>query len=1037
MRFRASNSVAAKQGFNLPGIFAGWLLLMLALLMLPASSLSADDAVNLRYPAPSPDGTNICFSYQGDLWLVSAQGGRANRLTVHLGYDGYPCWSPDGRFIAFSSDRNGNFDVYIVPATGGSEIRLTYNTDDDIVSGWDPKGKKVLFTSRRELENTSVWEVPISGSHPRPLTRIESDRGRYSSDGETLVFTRGAVPWWRKGYRGSAACDIFTKDISSGAIDRVTFFSGNELDAWLIPSGSEVIYLSDSTGCYNLFRRNLISGKVTQITSHRLCAGFPSLSADGSLLAYELNGEIYLYDTRLSQGRKLMVDVTGAGKDNDMTFKSVDSGITELRVAPDGQQIAYVVGGEIFCRDITGMTQSRVSHSVAVNCDIAWTPDSRGIVCSENGNGSFNVYLIKPANDSRNRPAVAKEFNEEELVSSDRFCMNPTISPTGSRLAYIRGKSSLLSVNLDKRTERTFSDNEIIGDYAWSGDGRYIVYTQFTSDWMNQLLIADTESGSVELISNLPGGYSSPRFSPDGKLIYYLNQGDIYYLYLDRRVSEMTVPERREFLARNGTSNSIVYPPVMVDFDGIQERHVRLTSKGDVTEAIQAPGTNYIIYADRSGNIMAHSLDGDREQVLMKEADAPHQLQFAAAGDLLYYLNGDGKIESLNVQTGETLQHPIRAEWQVSRSAQYKQVFAEAWAMMRENFYDESLHGVDWENTRNRFSARVASVTNDHDFYDIVREMLGELNASHCNIWPAASTFPENGWIGVVPDFQDNSPGVTVADVVPHSPSSRLISKVDKHDKITAVNGTKLESSEDIYSHLLGQAQQEVKLDLISRNGISRSVYLTPVTTDEYRELTYKEKVEQLRSQVSQQSRGKIAYFHLGQITPKSLDRFEAELLKYAEGRQGLILDLRGNIGGAAHDRLINILSRREYISHRPRHGSPGYDGSAVVPPHITVLIDERTSSDAEIVAQGIRELGLGEIVGQRSYGAVIGTEQHTLLNGATLSIPTVGWFSMTGDNLENNGVQPDFVIPLDLTAAEKGEDNQLKETVERMLGRL
>lgn len=1020
--------------FNWPGLTSTLLVVFAVALLFPAHLFA--DALNLRYPAPSPDGTNICFSYQGDLWLVPSQGGRASRLTVHLGYDGYPCWSPDGRFIAFSSDRNGNFDVYLVPATGGSEIRLTYHTDDDIVSGWDPESERVLFTSRRELENRSVWEIPISEGHPAPLTHIESDRGRYSAKGDKLVFSRGAVPWWRKGYRGSAACDIFIKDLSSGTIDKVTTFSGNELDGWLIPSGSEVIYLSDSTGCYNLFRKNLISGKVTQITSHRLCAAFPSLSADGGLLAYELNGEIYLYDTRLSQGRKLMVDLAVAGKDNDLTYKSVEEGISEMSVSPDGSQIAYIVGGEIFCRDISGMTQSRVTQSAAVNRDVSWTGDSHSLLCSDNTSGSFDVYLITPANDSRDRPALAKEFVREELVGSDRFCLRPSLSPTGGRLAFIRGETELMVVNLDKRTERTFSDKERIGDYSWSGDGRYIVYTQLTSDWMNELLIADTESGSVELISNLPGGYEAPRFSPDGKLIYYLNHDDVYYLYLDRRVAEMTIPERREYLARNGTSNSVAYPPVMVDFEGIQERHVQLTSNGSVTEAILAPGTNFIIYADTDGNITAHSLDGDREQVLMSEIDSPHQLQFADVNGTLFYLDGDGKINSLDIQTGETMKHPFRAEWQVSRSKQYQQIFDEAWATIREKFYDETLHGVDWNSIRDRYRDRIAVVTNERDFYDIIREMLGELNASHCNIWAPAASSPENGWLGVIPDYRDNSAGVRVDKVLPQSPSSRLVSRIEKTDKITSVNGDKLQSSEDIYALLLGQAQREVKLEVMSRNGITRPVYLTPVSTEEFRELAYNYRVESAREMVSEQSDDKIAYFHLSQITPRSLDRFEAELLKYAQGREGLILDLRGNVGGAAHDRLIQILSRREYISHRPRHGKPGFDGSVVVPPHITVLIDEQTSSDAEIVAQGIRELKLGEIVGVRSYGAVIGTEQHTLLNGATLSIPTVGWFSMSGDNLENNGVLPDFVIPLDLTSAEKGDDNQLREATQRLMQR-
>lgn len=1012
-------------------------LIHLFLISISLSSSAWAGPLNLRYPAPSPDGSKICFSYLGDLWTLSSQGGKAERLTVHVGYDAYPKWSPDGNFIAFSSQRHGNFDVYVIPATGGAETRITYHSAEDIVSGWTSDSKRVLFTSRREQSFETVWEVNAGGGRARPLVMIQAADGRKSQDGSKLLFTHGAVPWWRKGYHGSAACDLFAKDANSGSIERITTYSGNDFDGFWLPDVNGIVYLSDSTGTYNLATRNLVSGVVTQLTNHRLNAAHLSLSQDGSLAAYELGGDVFLYDLKANRGRKLEVEISSGAKTNFVERVVYDSGATEMAISPDGKMIAYVVHGNIFCRDVDGYYQKQLTDSPANDYDLSWSIDSRKLAFVSNRKGSNDIYLLLSSDPSQPSLALANERETVALITSDAPKHSPQIAPDQTKIAFVRSETQLVAADMKRFTERTFDEGNPVGTYSWSPDGRYLVYTRFDPGWHNRLFIGDSESGETYQISDSPGSYQKPRFSADGKIIYFINNNDLYYLFLEQRVAETAFSKHHLVPEQEVRKNALGLPMVTIDFDHITERQTRLTHVGNVIDVAMSPNSSTFICATADNRLERINLDAGEQKQLSSLNSEPSQLQIVGGAEVAFFRDGLGRLNAIDLANGVAATLRYKAEMIVDLRQEYLQVFNETWRTVKDRFYDESLHGVDWNKMRELYLPRAEAATEINDLHDIIREMVGELNASHLNIWPGQVDGDETGYVGVIPDYEDNSAGLKIKAIIPQSPATKIAAQLKVDEKIMSVNGRRIIANQDYYLPFEGTVGNEVALELINRDGIARTVDVTPVSAEEYLELEYRSRVEKACEQVGRLTRNRVAYLRLPQIDREGIEVFEKELSNSGDGKQGLILDIRDNIGGSEHDKLLELLSRRSYIVHKSRYGSSGTDPSDAFVGTIILLINERTSSDAEIFAQGFRELGLGTILGVNTYGAVIGTEHRSLLDGSTFSVPSVGWFTLKDDKLENRGVAPDVEILADLTRLEKGEDNQLEEAVKLLLPKL
>ena len=798
-----------------------------------------------------------------------------------------------------------------------------------------------------------------------------------------------------------------------------------------------MIYLSDSMGSYNLFRRNLVGGSVVQITNHRIDVHHPRLSASGSLIAYELGGDIYLYDLKTGQGRKLLVEINSAEKRNDEQLIEADSGLTEFSPAPDAKSLAYVVGGEVFCRSLESGGQRTLTVSPGLEHDLSWSDDSRQLAFVAQLDGS-NVIQIAASNDAqRSDLCSSHDFLTTTLIKSDESLASPRISPQRTRIAFIRGETQLVVTDIKKLTERTLTDKNPVGDFSWSPDGRYIVFTQRDGNWDNELYIGDSESGSIERISDVPGRFREPHFSTDGKLIYYLNEGDLYYLYLDRLLGEMTATQRREFLRSSSGISSGTASPVAIDFEAISTRARRVTEAGTVVSAVFSTSLERFAYATSSNEVFAAGLDDSRPQLLSASIMWPRQLAFLGESATLVLADAGGRLYSLDSGDGSLQALPYHAEWSVSRKAQFQQMFSDIWREIRNRFYDDTFHGTNWETLREEFLPRLQAIDEPQDFLDLMREMLGQINASHLNLWSHRAEFRETGLLGVIPDYEDNSAGLKVIEPIPGSPAARLVSEIKPFDKITAIEGFKLDADVNFYAPLAGKVGHELKIDLINRAGITRSVILSPTSVEDNLDLMARWREQSSARLVDQQSQHKIGYLALRQITAESVSEFENSFKKIIQEKQALLIDLRGNSGGSEHDRLLALLSRKPYIKHDPRYGESGTDAPWVFSGPIALLVDENTSSDGEIVTQGFRELGLGEIIGVTTYGAVIGTEKKLLVDGSTLSVPTVGWRTLSDQNLENHGVSPDIAVPLNLDKADRGDDNQLTEAVSRLMGKL
>ena len=1009
----------------------------LILMLLTASNMVLSGPLNLHHPAPSPDGSKVCFSYQGDLWIVSAQGGKAQRLTVHVGYDAYPKWSPDGNFIAFSSQRHGNYDVFVIPATGGIETRVTYYSADDLVSGWSSDSRRILFTSQRDHPYQQVWEVPAGGGRAKPLTTIESFDGRKSPDGVRLLFTRGAVPYWRKGYRGTAACDLFLKDLTSGTIVSVTQSPSSERDGFWSPSGSEVLFLSDSTGVYNLFKKNLVSGQVTQLTNHRLSISCLSVAQDASLAAYELGGEIFLYDFKTGQGRKLELEAPAAAKTNTVEHLTFDSGVSDFAISPDGKLLAFVVHGDIFCRDLSGNCQQQLTSTAANECDLIWSPDSKQLAFVSDRDLVSDIYLARSTDLSQSSLARSHDREIAPFVKSAITKRVPLISPDQSRLALIRGETELVIKDIKKLTERVLTEKGAITSLDWSPDGRYIVFTRLDADWYSQIYIGDSESGAIYRISDAAGSYNEPRFSADGRLVYYVNDNDLHYLYLERRLAEMTFIERQEYAEKNVTKNALGLPTVMIDFDGITDRDVQLTHQGNIESTVMAPNSATLVYITSVGQIERVNLDGSDQKVVVSNLPSPSGLQFSPRGEIVYVRDGKGRIQSINLQDGTATPLLISGEMDIDRKQEMMHVFDQVWATLKAYFYDPEMHGVDWDGIRETYLPRAQAATEPNDIYDIISEMTGELDCSHIMIWRDKPRIGETGMLGIVPDYEDNSAGLKVKYILSGSPATRLSSELRLEDKITAVEGKKLNANVDYYEAFENTVGTEIKLDIFSRDGISRSVLTTPVSAEECYSFEYRDNLAGTRSLVDNLSNKRLAYIHLKQMDNDGMNGFENELAQQLDGKKGLILDIRGNVGGNNHEELLECLSRKPYVAHKTRSGDIGQDAHGAITTPIVLLTDENTTSDAEIFALGFRELGLGTIMGTTTYGAVVGAKYYSLVNGWRLGVPTVGWYSLKGEALENKGVAPDIVVSRDPSRLERGEDNQLEEAVKYLTSKI
>ena len=1037
---------------------------LLSLVLAAASGSAAAAVLSARMPAPSPDGSSIAFCYMGDIWIVDAEGGVARRLTVHEADDSFPSWSPNGSLIAFSSDRHGNTDVYVVPPAGGEPRRLTLHDSWDEVQGWTRDGAGVLFNSRRDTLEYELFEVGLEGGMPRRVIRDRANNPAVSPDGRWIAYVRGRTPWWRKHYRGSASRDIWIRAADGGPSHLIVDWRGDDDNPMWAADGRTLYFTSErEDGEANVWRLPGVIAEPTEsvllhtdieperVTSHTEDGvQFARISADGSLIVYECDAKLWALDLPGGEPREVVVEAPSDDKWNDHLRMTLSSGLQDFALSPDETEIALVVRGEVFVgsfEDGEIDDVRRVTETPAREKDVEWL-DGESLLFSSDREGNYDIYLARSAEEDRERLSEALLYRDERLTDSPEDEFGAFVSPDGGTVAYFVGDRFLWTMKPDGTdAARLLPDAEVL-HARWSPDGRWIAYSRTTMGHKEDIFIVPAGGGDDINVTLHPNDDFQPQWSDDGKRLSYASRTDegqymLKYVWLTREDYWKTDDEReRDREEFEETPPESVEVEVVIDFEDLNDRaRTVMTMRGFYDFYAATPSGHH--YAFRSGSLGRDNLwivdwRGNRLTQVSEGGSDPRELVWDAEGATCYYIDG-GRLRSVSIDPEEGSltgrgSPGFSAAMTVDVFAERRQMFNEAWRLLLNGFYDPELHGVDWLAVRERYEPLAAAAYTEEEFRMVVREMLGELSASHLGIYKWGGGGVNTGNLGIRHDESYGGPGALVRYVVPDGPADRV--GIEPGEYIVAIDGAPLESGSNYYGHLADTAGEEILLTIAaSPSGRStRDVRIRPVGGGTISRLVYEEWVRRNRRRVEEASDGRLGYIHIPGMGSGNLLEFEEDLFAQGLGKDGLLIDIRGNGGGSVHDQILRYLDRTWYGYETTRTRPPAYNPLELWANPLVLLIDESCYSDAEIFPMGWKALELGPVVGTPTFGAVIGTNDVRLIDGTGFRVPGSGWFDMEGRNLENWGIEPDIRVDSVPEEAAAGRDVQLEAAIEVLL---
>jgi tricorn protease len=1027
----------------------------LLLLALSAPSPAQEPIRFARTPDISPDGRLVAFSYLGDIWVVETIGGVARPVTMHEAHDIAPVFSPDGRWIAFSSNRHGSYDVFVVSAQGGRPRRLTFDSASDMVSGWSPDCKSILFTSDRSTEfpeHLGLYSVPVEGGRVRKVMPGDARDGVYSPKGDQIAYVRGPGTWYRKGYRGSSNDDIWLCNADGNNHRPLTTFNGEDLAPMWGADGRTLYYVSEVFGTpANIVRQRLAvpagssAAKPEPLTSHKDDGVRRArISGNGAWIVYECGADLWVVPTAGGPPRKLAIEVHADDKTNPERTVTYTSGASEFALAANEKHIAFVVHGELFRMPISGGKATRLTDSPANDHGVVWEPHGKGLLFASDRGGYEDLYFLEADDPEHKEFVQASRFKVRQLTHTPEAEIGASFSPDGRRIAFIRA-GRLWTMNPDGSEAKQLVAEPQVFDYEWSPDSKYVVYARQDGHFASDLYIIPAAGGPTHNVTRYATYNGGVTWSLRGKKLAFISERQ-------RGESRLFVLPLEKPAATGAPASG------EIDWEDIHLRAVQAAPLHADEGAISSDGNKVAFrgVVQGSEDLWLASTTGSQLSRLTTGNQRPRQIQWSRIfPDLIYYLDGGGNVRT--ARGGASLSSELfrlgsssgsdgnritfSAKMTLRRDEDFGEMFEQSWRALAEEFYDPLYHGIEWTAVREKYRPLVKHVALREDFYSLVSLMIGELNASHLGIQgmqrPPEETTAD---LGLLFDESYAGPGLRVAEVLKRGPADRRGLALKAGDIITSIDGTQLDGHTSLSKLLNAKAGESVVLQVASPPktpgslGPVHRVEVQPVSREQVHELMYERWVEQNARRVAELSAGKLGYIHIPSMDDAGLDRFVRSLYSDNYDKEAIVLDVRYNGGGFAHDQVLNYLGGREHTIFRQRDGGQGmvlrsFDRKWTKP--LVLLINNRSYSDAEIFPHAFRTLGLGKLVGQPTGAHVIGTSSVRLIDGSRFRIPRIGVYTMAGTDMEKEGVVPDVSVIASPDQLAKGEDPQLDKAVE------
>lgn len=1004
-----------------------------------------------RNPALSPDGTLLCFTYLGDLWSVSAQGGRAVRLTAHPAHDRNPRWSPDGTRIAFESNRTGDYNLFVIPADGGPATQITYHSSDESLFDW-LDDNRLIFAAGRDTRMSQLYAVDIRTLRSRRLTN-DTDAIRTAAwfPGEgRFLFVRGPQRWWRPKYRGAADGDLYLLSPDGRSATRLTDDDG--FDDWPMatPDGKTIYWVSSrgaktEAGETNLWRMNADGTGARQVTNFQTdFVTWPSLSRNGRRIAFEHDADLYVLDLPDGKPKKLNIIAPSDDTYDARVAETRSSGVTSFTLTPDASRAAFVIAGEVFWVDAKrGGQAKRVTENPANDQQPALSPDGKRIAFISNRKldptdyGNYHVYV-----------ADLDSGETRQVTRGEERHYDPIFSPDGRWLAFRRGVGGryLVVVPADGGPERIVAEDIYLADITWSPDSKWLAYSADDIQASRNVFLVPFDPGRsgkpVPLdVTKHFGWNGRPTFSPDGKNLLFLSgragAAQLFRLPLEPEPDPEDKPHEEP---KKDEEMKPAESPTSLEIDEylIEERAKQLTSlpAGVSDFAITADGRSVIFQSSdgHASDLWIVPMDGGDSRRITTGNEQPSALTFPSKSDRLWFLGPGGSIRKIGAGGGTSEALKFSAYITYDRRAQLYEMFDEAWATLGAEFYDPDMHGLDWKAIREKYRPLTSYVATKEDFYDTWARILGELKASHTGMYATDRNVRATGALGVEFDEAYDGPGARVLRVIKRSPAENPNSRLYPGDVILSIEGKQITYNEQMWEPLADTVGRRITLRVRGASGEDRTVLIRP--TGDLGQLLYDEWVDENAKKVEEWSNGRVAYLHIQGMGQESFQKMQRWMFgPWCQGKDALIIDVRYNGGGWLHDDIYALLARRQHAWEKGRGGPKRTMPFQMWGKPTLMMINQFSGSDAEIVPSGFRYLGFGKVLGMPTYGGVIGTYDIRLVDGTTgFRLPVAGWWDMDGRNLENYGVPPDIFVDNSFEDAMSGYDRQLHEAVKELL---